>query len=65
MAKETYPKVAAEGTVKACNKKKGCTDLKFDDLNFTGHQFEQLSDWVDQGIKVRVTVQQVEGMLIS
>ena len=61
MAKGTFAKVAAKGKINSCNKKKGCVDLKFGGLNFTGGQFEQLSRWIDDGEELTITITQAQG----
>ncbi len=63
MAKGTFAKVAAKGKINSCNKKKGCVDLKFGGLNFTGGQFEQLSRWIDDGDLLIITIEQKDGKL--
>ena len=60
---ETFPKITAVGKIKSCNKKKNCVDLKFDELNFTGSQFERLSDWIDDETDLQITIQQNQGTL--
>jgi len=59
--KETFPMVAAETTIKSCTKKKGCVSVQFNDLDFTGSQFEQISDWIDDDVKLVVTLKQKQG----
>lgn len=63
MAKETFAKVAAKGKINSCNKKKGCVDLKFGGLNFTGGQFERLSRWIDDSDELTITISQHQGKL--
>ena len=62
--KDTFPKIAAEGKIKSCNKKKNCVDLRFDDLNFSTGQFERLADWIDNEDNLRLTLEQVQGDLL-
>ena len=65
MAKQSFPKVASVTTIKSCTKKKGGVGVQFNDLNFTGSQFEQISDWIDDDVKVKVTIQQFQGSLLG
>jgi hypothetical protein len=57
MAKETFPKILTDTTIISCKKTKGNVELKFGEMKFTGSQIEHLGDWIDDDIKVRVTIQ--------
>jgi len=65
MAKDNLPKIKALGKIKSANKKKGSVDLKFAGLNFIGSQAERLSDWIESGDEVDVTIQLHQARLIS
>ena len=67
MAKDkgTFPKIASETKITGFNKKKKGIDPKFSGLNFTGRQLEQLSDWIDDGTELIVTIQQKQGDLLK
>jgi len=61
MAKKGFIKISSEGVIKSANKKKNCIDLRFDKLNFSSGQFENLSAWIDSEESVRITLEQVQG----
>ena len=58
---KTFPKIAAETTIESCTKKQGGVAVKFGELNFSGNQFEQISDWIDDGAVILVTLEQRQG----
>jgi hypothetical protein len=61
--KETFPKIKTEAKVTEFKKKKGCCDFKLVDAEITGSQFEKISDIIDEGDAVLVTLQKKQGTL--
>jgi len=60
--KETFPKIAAEATLKKvvmCD----TSNLLFHDLTFSPDQYAQLERWRKYNDKIRVTLEQVQGDL--
>jgi len=58
----TFPKIAAEATIKKVTMadKAGLT---FDDLEFSPDQYAQLERWRKFGDKIRITLEQIQGIL--
>jgi len=59
---ETFPKIAAEATIKKVTMadKAGLT---FDDLEFSPDQYAQLERWRKFGDRIRLTLEQIQGTL--
>ena len=63
--RETFPKIGAVCQISSCKKTKGGVDLRFEDLQITGSQFEQVSDWIDDEAVLTLTIELFQGNLLS
>jgi len=57
MAKEAFAKIKTTAKINDFHKKKGGVDLKFHDMKITGSQYERLSDMMDDGQPVTITIE--------
>lgn len=57
MAKETFAKIKTTAKINDFHKKKGGVTLKFSDMKITGSQYETLSDMMDDGQSILITLE--------
>jgi hypothetical protein len=57
------PRVESVATIKSCEIKPECAGLKFDGFQFSPNQYEQISVWVQNGVKLRCIMEPLQEAL--
>lgn len=62
MAKSN-PKISSTATIKSCNIKPKCVDLRFDGLVLSPGQYEEVARFIAEKEEVKVTIELVQQRL--